>query len=89
MAWSIGSASRSVDAGAFSFVFERADGREVSALVIVSWYAEKGLAYLNHARLERLLTHAWWADRDLEFDLARWVHEHEDEVLSAAMGAQS
>lgn len=89
-AWSIASATRSLGAGVFAFVFtlERlgCDDFEVAADLTVCWYEEKGLAYLDFARLDCIHSTSGVSDA-IEADLAAWLEANESDVFVAALRA--
>lgn len=78
--WSISSATRCPETGAFRFVFDVA-GAEVSADLTVCWLEDKGAAFLRFIAVDRV----YGADRALERAIEAWVARNQDAVLSTAL----
>ena len=76
---SIASATRCVETGAFRFTFV-VDGREVSADLTVSFYAEQGLAYLRFVTVDHV-----YASDALTAAVEAWVRCHVEAVFAAAL----
>ncbi len=79
---SVASASRCPETGAFRFTFE-VDGREVRADLTVAFLEDKGLAYLRHVTLDRVID----ASLATERALSAWVDANQDACFDAALSA--